>query len=178
MNECASNTACQPRAEGHYEQGRERQRRHQAHEPRPAPPSHPPHTPEAFLLFGKQLPEAVPSGFRGTGFGDARVRLPILRKALGIRSHSAGSKDSGKGTPGPAQEAAGRGRRDLHGAPQTHGQAPCGRRAPWATVTCTAEQDEIRDTGPHIRPQVGSLGSTRPEVPPLAVQKAEGRGEG
>lgn len=57
-------------------------------------------------------------------------------------------------------------------------QAPCGRRAPWATVTCTAEQDEIRDTGPHIRPPVGSLGSTRPEVPPLAVEKAEGRDDG
>lgn len=42
-----------------------------------------------------------------------------------------------------------------------------------ARVTCTAEQDCILDTGPHNRSPVGSLpetlGSTRPEVPPLAV---------
>lgn len=42
-----------------------------------------------------------------------------------------------------------------------------------ARVTCTAEQDGILDTGPHNRSPVGSLpetlGSTRPEVPPLAV---------
>lgn len=52
------------------------------------------------------------------------MRLPFLRKALGIRSHSAGSKDSGEGTPGPAQEAAGRRRRCLHGAPQPADRHP------------------------------------------------------